>query len=462
MPNSFGLGKKPMSDGGKDACQVGRDELNLAELPIALVSERVPNGVKTVVFEGQHGRLTITGSDDYGLPTSSDSDIIVALIQLTKLANDFTDPTVRFTRYEVLSILGWPDDGRHYRRLDDSLKRWVGVTLRYDESWWDNDVKCRVDANFHILESVVVFDQKVRRKLRARHQPLPLSTFKWNDIVFRSFQAGNLKRLDLGTYFALRSAVSKQLFRFLDKRFYRRDDWTFDLRVLAFEHVGLSRNYTPAKIREKLKPALEELEGIGFLEPMSNTERYQNTGRGQWRIRFVRRAKRAKAETEPTGLEGELVQRGVTAATARDLVRDFAEDRIQAQIERSDWLRAKRPSKVKDFGAYLTDAIRKDYAAPAGFVGSAERAEREGAEREQRQREATVKARERDEEDRVTAYWQGLTPEQQAQLEAEAVARADPSTKVSIEKGPMVMRRSFVRLVREAYIRGLIGLDAAG
>src|SRR4051794_11468876 len=125
-----------MSDGGKDARPlVGRDEMNLAEFPITLLSDRADRDVKTIVFEGEHGQLTITGSDDHGLPTAADSDVIVALIQLTKVKNDFTDPTVTFTRYEVLELLGWPNDGRHYRRLDESLRRWVGVTLRYDESW---------------------------------------------------------------------------------------------------------------------------------------------------------------------------------------------------------------------------------------------------------------------------------------------------------------------------------------
>ena len=68
--------------------------------------------------------------------------------------------------------------------------------------------------------------------------------------------------------FALKSAVSKQLYRSLDKRFYHRRDWTFDPPELAFEHVGLSRNYAVRNIKQKLQPALEELEAIGFLEPI--------------------------------------------------------------------------------------------------------------------------------------------------------------------------------------------------
>ena len=89
--------------------------MNLCEFPIASLAERVPPGCKTMVFEDRNGKLTVSGSDAYGLPTAPDSDVIVGLIQLTKRQNDFTDPTVAFTRYELLMLLGWPDRGHYYQ-----------------------------------------------------------------------------------------------------------------------------------------------------------------------------------------------------------------------------------------------------------------------------------------------------------------------------------------------------------
>ena len=127
-----------MGDEDKDPRCVGRDEMNLCEYPIASLTDHPPKGIKTLVFEDRHGRLTVIGSDAYGLPTALDNDVIVGLIQLTKLRNDFTDPTVTFSRYELLNLLGWPDRGQYYRRLNDSLHRWVTVTLKYDGCCWDN------------------------------------------------------------------------------------------------------------------------------------------------------------------------------------------------------------------------------------------------------------------------------------------------------------------------------------
>ena len=454
-----------MRDESEDLRRVGRDEMNLCEFPIATLADRVSPGCKTMVFKDQHGTLTVSGSDAYGLPTAPDSDVIVGLIQLTKLRNDFTDPAVEFSRYELLKLLGWPDRGQYYQRLNESLHRWVGVTLKYDGCWWDNKRKRRVSASFHILEEVVLPDED---------DPGITSSFTWGKKFFKSCRDGNLKRLDLDTYFALKSALSKQLYRFLDKRFYLRPDWTFDLPELAFERIGLSRKYAPRNIKQELNRALKELEGIDFLEPMAPADRYTKTGRGQWNIRLVRKlpapveAKPAKAkppEPEPTGLERELVERGVTRAVAADLVREFPEERIRRQVEVLDWLHATKPKRIKDLGAYLVKAVREDYAAPAGFEGKAERVERETAARAEQEREEQARRSKvgvREAEARIASYWKGLTPDEQERLEAEALVSADPADRAAYEGAttPQARRLLLVGL-RDAVIRRRLELPAA-
>jgi hypothetical protein len=457
---------------------LGRDEMNLAELPIALLTDRVPDGLKTLEFEAGGGRLIVTGSDAYGLPTAMDADVIVGLIQLTKLRNNFTDPVVDFTRYELLRILGWPDRGENYRRLEESLHRWVGVTLRYDEAWWDNEIKCRVDASFHILESVVILDQSVRRQVRARgRQDPPKSQFMWNRIFFRSCQADNLKRLDLETYFALSSAVSKQVYRFLDKRFYSRPDWTFDLHEFAQGHVGLSRNYSAAKIKEKLQPAIEELEATGFLEPMGREERYTKVGRGRWKIALVRKESGPKADTNPvksdslgpSELEVELVARGITQVVAAELVAAHPEDSIRERIEVFDWLAGRMDRRIsRNPGGYLVESIRKGYVAPKGFESTTGRVRRL-AEAEGRRREAEEAKRRADEEQRVgeesqqariAAYWNSLSPGEQERLQSEALANASSYFVGQYRKnqGDSKLSAWYLKIILDAHIVGLLGI----
>ena len=66
------------------------------------------------------------GTHKHGLPTAMDDEVMVGLIQLTKRRNNFTDPKVTFSRYELIELLGWPQTGQSYRRIEEALHRWVG------------------------------------------------------------------------------------------------------------------------------------------------------------------------------------------------------------------------------------------------------------------------------------------------------------------------------------------------
>ena len=303
-----------------------KDELNLAEFPIAALTDRIPDGQTTMVFEDRLERrdstpivrrLTIMGTHKHGLPTSLDDEVLVGLIQLTKRRSNFTDPRVQFSRYELIQLLGWPQSGQSYRRIEEAMHRWVGVVLMYENAWWDNQARSWVDEQFHVLDNVTLYDRE-RWRTSARggkagkgekpgskvdKPPLPLSSFRWNEVIFRSFQSGNLKQLDLEFYLKLRLPTTKRMYRFLDKRFYRRSRLDFDLRSLACEHIGLSRSYAPTELKRRLKPALEEMEQLGFLEPLSAEERYSYVKRGCWRIIFIR-GRRATAEARESCCAG--------------------------------------------------------------------------------------------------------------------------------------------------------------
>jgi hypothetical protein len=376
-----------------------KDELNLAEFPIAALTDRIPDGQTTMVFEDRLERrdsapivrrLTITGTHKHGLPTSLDDEVLVGLIQLTKRRSNFTDPRVQFSRYELIQLLGWPQSGQSYRRIEEALHRWVGVVLMYENAWWDNTAKSWVDEQFHVLDNVTLYDRERWRTLarsgksgkndktgsRTDKPPLPLSSFRWNEVIFQSFQSGNLKQLDLEFYLKLRLPTTKRMYRFLDKRFYRRCRLDFDLRTLACEHIGLSRTYAPTELKRRLKPALEELEQLGFLEPLSPEERYSYVKRGCWRIMFIRGHRTtadvqnltAQSADRPTELVEALNARGVTRKTAQQLVGSYPPSRIRTKIEVLDWLLHNADKRVgKNPAGYLVASIRFDYQAPSDF-----------------------------------------------------------------------------------------------
>lgn len=390
-------GVESLEDLGASQDTGWKDELNLAEFPIAALTDRVPDGQTTLVFEDRLERrdsppivrrLTIMGTHKHGLPTSLDDEVLVGLIQLTKRRNNFTDAKVQFSRYELIELLGWPQSGQSYRRIEEALHRWVGVLLMYENAWWDNAAKSWVDENFHVLDNVTLYDRERRRpsaKARAaagknalakpEKTPLPLSSFRWNEVIFQSFQSGNLKQLDLEFYLRLRLPTTKRMFRFLDKRFYRRTRLDFDLRTLACEHIGMSRSYAPTELKRRLKPALEELEQLGFLEPLGPEERYAFVKRGTYRIILIRGRDGQPPAGDvppPSQAASELIDalksRGVTGKTAAELVGSYPAGRVETKLDVFDWLMKNEDKRVgKNPAGYLVASIRADYSAPNDY-----------------------------------------------------------------------------------------------
>ncbi len=442
--------------------RIGRDEMNLAEFPITLLTDHAPEGQKTLVFREGEQTLTVTGSDAYGLPTALDADVIVALIQLTKQANNFTNPVVPFTRYGLIKLLGWQNKGSNYQRLTNSLKCWTGVTLNYENAWWDNKAKRKVDATFHIIESLVI-SELIKVEGPGGPSDSTVSTFTWGNRFFDSCRADNLKRLDLDVYFSLKSSISKRMYRFLDKRFFHKPSWTFDLHEFAYEHVGLTRNYADnGKIKEKLRSSIRELESIGFISPLSQKDRFQRVSRGSWAVAF---AKGHPPVEEPgftllstSDLEQKLWTRGVSKSKARMLIDSNPHDLIERQIEYTDFIRAHYPDKVRSPGGFLRKAIEEDYAPPPGFVSKEEQA-RVAAElskaraTETHRKRSETEARSREEQQRRKAerMLDSLSASEIAELDREMFA--DTNVRADYENQAPGFKRVFLRALRIMRIR---------
>ena len=313
----------------------------------------------------------------------------------------------------------------------------------YENAWWDNTEKSWVDENFHVLDNVTLYDRERRKraggkaakpgskpatgrrpkKTGAEGDPLPLSSFRWNEVIFESFQSGNLKQLDLEFYLKLRLPTTKRMFRFLDKRFYRRARLDFDLKTLACEHIGMSRSYAPTELKRRLRPALEELEQLGFLEPLDAEERYSWVARGCWRIILIR-AQAAQPEpsppTEKSALVDALTSRGVTARTAADLVEAHPPGRLRIKLEVFDWLVKNEDRRIgKNPAGYLVASIRSDYQPPEEYTGAV-KAEEARKQAEDAGHKAKKKAR--DDSDRVKARESDLRARWEKLPEAEREA----------------------------------------
>ena len=255
---------------------ISRDEMNLSEFPLTVLSTRASSSVKTLEFNdsirGKNGETVnrswiITGADKFGLPTASDDEVLLGLLKLT-VDSQFTSRKVVFSRYELLKNLRWTTEGRSYSRLQKALDRLSGVRIKATNAFFDNDSKSHSTKNFGIIDGYELND--------GRDNDRP-SFFSWSDVIFRSFQSGFIKKLDLDFYLALKSSVSKRLYRFLDKHFWYRSRIQMNLFIFAHEKIGISRTYQfVSSMRQQLDPALDELIESGFIQSYE----YQGQGKG--------------------------------------------------------------------------------------------------------------------------------------------------------------------------------------
>ena len=459
----------PPAEGGG----AGRDEMNIAEFPITLLSDRAPRNCNRVeyadrIFDPHSGkeitrRLIVTAPAEYGLPTATDDDVILALIQLTRRQNNFTRPEVSFTRLQLIDLIGCPDNGYSFDRIVASLDRWTSTYLKYENAWWDNQGRRWISGGFHIVNSYKIADGRAAG-------PASRCQLVWGEEFFQSCQAGYLKGLDYDLYVRLGSHLARRMYRFLDKRFYHKPDWEFELKDFAFEHVGLSRSYRDAgKIKEKLQRGIEELERVGFLEPLPRDQRYAKNGR-QWLIRMKRKLVEPVSVPEPSPEDAptveELVARGVTLATAVELARQHPAEAIARQVEVHDWLVERNDRRVRLSPAgYLVDSIRKGYAPPKGYLS---RAAREAKEREAmalfeaaeqgRRRDREREDREREDREAIDRHWRSLGPDERARLDEDALAAADAEVVAAYRAmRPASLRAAFFRgSIRDPYIGRLL------
>ncbi len=424
------------------AFRAGRDELNLAEFPIAAVAGRFLDGTKTVVFQDEvwdyaekrmlPRELAISGSDRYGLPTATDEDVLLACVQLGSL-DDFRSREVNFSRYELIKILRWNDTTRNYRRLLTSLRRWLGVTIYSNRAFYDHGRKSWVNRDFGIIDNLYVYEREHGANSNAETR----SWFVWNEVVFESFQAGYLKTLDWDLYCRLKDPVAKRLYRFLDKRFYREERFVIDLNVLAFKKIGVSQKYNTAQVKRALQKGIRELESLWEIRQAPPEKRFRKISRGKWEAVFERKPKapkQTKKQKPVSELERQLHERGVSTKVARDLIRNEPEARIRSMIELFDWHRSQGKTKGPGF---IVAGVRsaEPFTLPAGLTINKRHKphicspkSRNAPSREiQETDHAQILAEERKRHEAFKTFWAKLDDEKRASFEADALSSTDPT-----------------------------------
>ncbi len=262
------------------ALRLGRDEVNFAEWPMAaLGAERDEQDVLEFsdVFYTQSRQVKrrLVVRSTRGLPRPVDVDVLLALMVESWFQgpdNGFAE-RVRIDRGRMTRLLGWTRTGPNDRRIDQALRRWVGVELEFDNAWYCPDRKTTIDALMSPIGTYLPEHHEVR----------------WNPDFFGTLRWDRSQALDLQIYRGLSRPVARRLHRFLNNRIRPGEELSIDVEPLGLERVGLSRAYQgcPGRIAYKLRAAVGDLQASGFLEPEPWEHRVTKRG-GVPRIHFRR------------------------------------------------------------------------------------------------------------------------------------------------------------------------------
>lgn len=289
----------------------GRDELNLIDFPIGTLSYKQPldaagNRVEELVFSVNSfddtlgrvvpKRLTTRTSSRHGFPTPKEEQLLIGLMLLTRVKNNFTSPRVEFRPGELYSLMEWPNDSTSKRQLQVGLDRLRNVSLKYENSWSTSAGQTyEKEFSTGILDS---YQLTTLRSGQSRRSKEPCWV-QWSAEVFADIQAGNVQELDTTQFFALKHPLAQRMYRFLNKHLDEQPRLEMDLLDFA-AHIGIAEKKHVGKIKERLQDSLLELETIpGFIQQLPKSERYQKLSRGNWRVIFERDGQNNQRQITP-------------------------------------------------------------------------------------------------------------------------------------------------------------------
>lgn len=254
--------------------RISKEEMNIAEYPITLLSGTVPKGIKKIEYtdwitsggKQKQLRWVVSGSEDHGLPIGGDQDIYVAIME-TWREQGFRDREIRIESiYQMLKKIGLPDNKQNYDRFRKALNRLTGIFITTENAFWDKEGKRYIEKRgFHLFEGYKYSEED-------RNGEVTLSSVLYirvSEELYQSVANGYLKDTDLNFYFSLSSALPKRIYRYLDKKRYGNAVFSMEIYKFASKIgilAGGSQKYYPSQLKQILTPAFDELKAKEFLK----------------------------------------------------------------------------------------------------------------------------------------------------------------------------------------------------
>ena len=302
-----------------------RDEMNLIEFPIGIVSERVPLDPSTgkeamellmqrTITDGgvaREQKWVVVGHPKYGgLPRGFDLDVYNAIMTLWS-RSDFKHRIVSLgSAYQLLQMAGKSDAGLNYRRFHRAIDRLYGVMYEAYYAIYHPVTKERIPR----FRFKFIADDTLKDLDEAER---PRGLLHISDAFYTLVQQGYLKVTDMERYWRLPNTHARRLFQYLDKhraRALRDEKGGFEINgyLLAKKLGTLDQTLQecrPARLRDNMTPALDALIADGYLLEY----RWRKERRGQGGRQYPVRLSVVYAPDEPHAQVSTLTESEIAA-----------------------------------------------------------------------------------------------------------------------------------------------------
>ncbi len=362
----------------------------------------------TQIIDGNRAeaKVTIAGNTLYGMPTTADQDKYLAfqkILERIKREKGKIENPIAFTSAELLQLLGHTDGGSNFKDVEEWCDVMASTYIKSEGAMWIAGKKKFASDSFVIFQRVRRTGQELEDGTTADKNYIWLS-----DWYLENINAFYLLPIDFDTYKQLKNNIAKALIPLLQIWLYAsREQGIFEKRYDELcQILNIAQYSYPSKIKEKLAPSFNELIKQDYLSDWDVAETADKTGykivfwHGRKfyqdqtkRLSKANKARRSLASGKsgggkqsrkyqlPPGSE-EVFDRllkefDVAEPKALELVRNFALEKIKAQVESFSY----RREKVENMSGFIIRAIESDYSLPEGYTELLKKKERNVAEK---------------------------------------------------------------------------------
>jgi len=255
---------------------LGSEDINFPEFCFGLTGKiKVKDQPQDLVFvdkRNPNAKITLTRGR-HGFPNQFTRDLRLALMRIAQRKNYFKEDRFFVNATEIIKEMGLTKSGRTLTALRNHLEILLDTKITFENAFFDKSqtqmlnrrVRFSIISGYDIVELKTVREKK---KEEGKWEGFGGSVI-WQQYFFENSlqNAKNLIDFDYSFYLSLKGDITKELYQFLNKRKYNKRNLKIELKVLAFEKLGINKSQEDKlyKVRYKLKQCHKELISKGFL-----------------------------------------------------------------------------------------------------------------------------------------------------------------------------------------------------